>query len=117
MLFRRELAPGAAEQVAAMEQEGRRRQIEQQLALHQVLRRAVMRSHIPLLLHDTHQHADLSFWGLLLLIVFLIDRRGFNSNSSSNNSSRCFPLRCKCSSTDAQSQELVIGETHVIMNL
>ena len=35
MLFRRELAPGAAEQVAVMEQEQRRRQIEQQLALHQ----------------------------------------------------------------------------------
>jgi len=37
MLFRRELAPGAAEQVALMEQDQRRRQIEQQLALHQVL--------------------------------------------------------------------------------
>ena len=40
MLFRRELAPGAAEQVAVMEQEQRRRQIEQQLALHQARSRA-----------------------------------------------------------------------------
>jgi hypothetical protein len=65
MLFRRELAPGAAEQVAVMEQEQRRRQIEQQLALHQARSHMLVRPFTSkvlctvYLLHTTHCNSQL----------------------------------------------------------
>ena len=65
MLFRRELAPGAAEQVAVMEQDQRRRQIEQQLALHQVLRHAVPRSCRAELLMYHKEIAMITSWNQL----------------------------------------------------
>jgi len=107
MLFRRELAPGAAEQVALMESEQRRRQIEQQLALHQVLRHAISRSCARRLYHDLHKRCKAFSRGVITPVVFLPDRRGSSSNVSSSNSSKCFLPRCKCSSTNMGCQKLV----------